>query len=69
MINQYIIRVRQTTDLYFLAEGKPHKLLKMLDKNEVEDFEFLGEKSVSMIAAGITCATEDKLREIEQYAV
>ena len=70
MKDQYIIRVRQTKDLYFLAEGEPHKLLKQLDNGaDVEDFEFLGQKDVSTIASSVTLATEAKIKEIEQYAI
>lgn len=70
MKDQYIIRVRQTKDLYFLAEGEPHKLLEQLDNGvDVEDFEFLGEKSVSTFTSSVTLATEAKIKEIEQYAI
>lgn len=70
MKDQYIIRVRQTKDLYFLAEGEPHKLLEQLDSRvDVEDFEFLGEKSVSTFTSSVTLATEAKIKEIEQYAI
>lgn len=70
MKDQYIIRVRQTKDLYFLAEGEPHKLLEQLDSRvDVEDFEFLGQKEVSTFAASVTPATEAKIRELEQYVV
>lgn len=70
MKDQYIIRVRQTKDLYFLAEGEPHKLLEQLDSRvDVEDFEILGEKEISTFVAGISLATEEKLKELEQYVV
>lgn len=70
MKGQYIIRVRQTKDLYLLAEGEPHKLLEQLDNGvDVEDFEFLGQKDVSTFASSVTLATEAKIKEIEQYAI
>lgn len=64
MNQQYIIRVRQIVDTYFLADGEPQQLLKMLDKNEVEDFEFISDKVVSQQVVGYTLATTTKLREL-----
>lgn len=70
MKDQYIIRVRQTIDVFFLAEGKLDELLEQLGaRTNLEDFEILGEKEISTFVAGISLATEEKLKELEQYVV
>jgi hypothetical protein len=65
----YILKVRQTTDLYFIADGDHETLLKAADLGECEDFEFIGEKRVSTMVSSITPYTEDKVKEIESYAI
>lgn len=70
MKDQYIIRARQTIDVFFLAEGKLDELLEQLGaRTNLEDFEILGEKEISTFVAGISLATEEKLKELEQYVV
>lgn len=63
----YILKVKQTTDLYFVAEGSPEMLLTGL--GDYEDYELIGEKPVSTMVCSITPYTEEKVKEIESYAV
>jgi hypothetical protein len=62
----YILKVRQTRDVYFIADDSHEKLLKAAD---VVDYEYIGEKIVNTMVASVTPYTDAKLKEIESYVV